>query len=235
MTKHQLSRGLTIALCVSVFPLSAAAVTTTSASTATKLTNLKTKGAAEVDRRLSNLAGASERITAAKRLSDTDKAALTKQIQDEVTGLTALKAKLAAETAIAGARADVASVVTDYRVYALMLPKARLVAATDAADVAITNLKDLSAKLTTRLSAAKSNGKDTVALETKVAEINAALSEAAAKTDGLATKLLAIQPSDYNTSHTVLTGYRQSLNEAVVSINKAKAAAQQVIAGLKSL
>ncbi|HEY6736722.1 MAG TPA: hypothetical protein VI322_03320 [Candidatus Saccharimonadia bacterium] len=243
MTRQALSRSITIAVCLSVLPLSAAAVATPtptptptpSAATSQRLTNLKTKGAAEIDRRLTNLTAAFEKLAKARKISAADKGALAKQIQDESTGLTSLKTKLANETTLAGARADVASIVTDYRVYVLMLPKTRLVAATDAAAVSVSNLNDLAAKLTSHISAAKSNNKDVSALETKLDDMKAKTADAGDKIDGLVAKLLAVQPSDYNTSHAVLGTYRQILAAVVTDITAARADAKSIIDGLKQL
>lgn len=236
MKRAYLGRGLMIALCLSAVPLSVAAVTTAPVVTQNiHITNLKTKGAAEIDRRLTNLSAASAQLDTAQKLSADNKAALAKQIQDEVTGLTALKTKLAADTTLATARADVASIVTDYRVYVLMLPKTRLITAADRLTVAQDNLAVLQSQLASRVNAAKSNGKDVSALQAELSDMQTNISDATAQLTGLTDKLLAVQPSDYNTSHAALSTYRQAEAAALKAVQTARADAQKIADGLKAL
>ncbi|MDB5178247.1 MAG: hypothetical protein JWN01_190 [Patescibacteria group bacterium] len=200
-----------------------------------RIVNLQTKGSAEIDRRVANLNAALAKLSAGTKLSAANKAALAKQIQDELTGLAGLKAKLAADTTLATARADVASIVTDYRVYVLMLPKARLVATDDRFGVAEDRLNTLATKLQAAITARKAKGKDVTALQTSLDDMKAKIASAQSKTTGLADKLLALSPSDYNANHASLIAYRDALKGSQAGLKTARDDAQSIITALKNL
>jgi hypothetical protein len=197
------------------------------ATSAQKLAALQSKGTVEIDRRLSNLTAATAKLAASTKLTAADKAALTKQVQDEISGLTTLKAKLAAETAIAGARVDVVSIVSDYRVYVLLLPKTRLVASSDRFAVAEDKLTALHDKL-----GAKVPSTDAASLA-KLTDMQKQTAAAKSISDSLVPKLLAMAPTDYNANHAVLVQYRASLKTAQADLVTARDDAKAVIATLK--
>jgi hypothetical protein len=217
------------------------AVTSTHSPTPTpsadRLANLKSKGTTEIDRRLANLNAALTKLTASTKLSATDKATLTKQVQAEITGLTALKAKLAADTDLATARADVASIVADYRVYVLMLPKVRMVASADRFAVAEQKLTVLHDKLKAKVDPEVDNSASTsnaTALTAKLDDMAAKIADAKAKSASMVTQLLALQPTDYNANHAVLVGYRASLKTAQTDLKAARDDAKFVADALKA-
>lgn len=196
------------------------------------LATLKTRGDAEIARRLKNLNDASSKIAGLTTLTASDKSALTTQVQNEISGLTALKAKLDADTTLSAGRTDVQSIVTEYRVYLLMLPKVHLVAATDHLSNALNNLSLLSGNLQTAITAQKDKGKDVTAMQTSLTDMQAKTSAAGSILSGLADKLLALTPSDYNTNHTVLMQYRASLGTAQADLKAARADAASIIKAL---
>src|SRR5882762_7716058 len=95
-----ISRATLVAVLFTAIPLSSAtgvASTVTpapSANQATRLTNLKTRGTAEIDRRLTNLNAAITKLNGSTKLAQNDKNVLVTQVTDEVTALTTLRAKL---------------------------------------------------------------------------------------------------------------------------------------------
>src|SRR5439155_10089617 len=92
---------------------------------------LKARGDFEIDRRLRTLADLTRRVHDATHLTAADRDALTTQLAAETSGLTALKAKIDADTDLATLRADLRDIVTQYRVYLLMDPKVHLVIGAD--------------------------------------------------------------------------------------------------------
>jgi hypothetical protein len=214
-----LSAGTVVAIASSPTPVAATA--------AQKLAALQSKGTAEIDRRLSNLTAATAKLAASTKLTAADKTALTTQVQDEITGLTALKAKLAAETAIAGARADVVSIVADYRVYVLVLPKTRLVASADRFAAAEDNLTSLYTKLKGKVPATDA------ASTAKLADMQSHIAAAQTISGSLASKLLALQPTGYNANHAVLMQYRATLKTAQADLVAARDDAKAVRGTLK--
>ncbi len=237
MKTRTLSRNLLAAALFAAIPLSAAAISTGPALTAAQtkaLTNLKTRGAAEIDRRVTNLTAANAKLASSAKLTPADKTALSGQVNDELTALTQLRAKLTADTDLATARTDVQSIVTDYRVYVLMLPKARLVAAVDRLIVTQGDLTSLSARLKTKIDAAKAAGKDTTAMQASLTDLDAKVAASKAITDGMVASLLAIKPADYNANHAALTTYRQSLGTAQSDLKGARADVASIVNTLQA-
>jgi len=242
MKRRILARTMLAALLFAAIPISAVdgvAATTPAPSSlsaqaqTTRLHNLQTRGTAEIDRRVSNLNSALAKLGASTKLKTADKSALTQQVQTEVASLTALENKLVADTDLATARTDVQSIVTDYRVYVLMLPKVRLVASTDRFDVVEDKLATLNDTLQTKVNAAKSAGKDVTALQSSLDDMKAKTADATSKTSTLVAQLLALQPTDYNANHAVLLTYRTSLTAALADVKAARDDAKSVIDGLK--
>jgi len=196
------------------------------------LATLKTRGDAEITRRLTNLNDAATKISGLTTLTAADKSALTTQVQNEISGLNALKTKLDADTTLATARTDVQSIVTEYRVYLLMLPKVRLVAADDRLTTASNNLVTLKGKLQTAVNNSKITGAGLTAMQASLTDMQAKLDAAQTALSGVGTKLLALTPSDYNTNHTVLMQYRTDLVNAQTDLKAARADAATIVAAL---
>jgi hypothetical protein len=213
----------------------AQAAQATQATQAQHLANLKTKGAAEIDRRIASLAAASEKLAASTKLAAADKTALLKTVTDENTGLSALKDHLASDTTLETARADVASIVLDYRVYALLLPKVRMVSTVDRLEVVEAKLTDITAKLETNLAAAQVDAKTRTDLEASLAKIKSSLAAAKEKTGPLGDKILALTPTDYNADHAAVLGYRATLASARDDIRTASSEAKALNLTLKKL
>jgi hypothetical protein len=240
MNTRVLIRAAIAAALIAAMPVTALAVVsspsaTPNAAQAQRLANLKSKGTTEIDRRVSNLNAALEKLSASAKLSAADKDALTQQIQTELTSLKALKTKLAGETDIAAARADVQSIVTDYRVYALMLPKTRMTASADRFAVAEDKLTALHDKLKTKVDAQNSSPASGISADqVKLTDMAAKIADAKAKSSSMVAQLLALQPTDYNANHTVLVSYRASLKTAQEDLKAARDDAKAVIDNLKA-
>ena len=175
-------------------------------------------------------------ITAAKaitKLSDAERAALADQLQDQVNGLTTLNAKIQGDPDPATVRADASHIVTDYRVYALTIPKARGMVA---ADIEL-NAADRFGRLADRLAAAAdqsaAKGRDTTAAQTDLAALRARLTAVTGSVTLLPAALLALEPSGYPANHPVLEQGRGTLRTGRAGLADAAGLARQVIADLK--
>lgn len=205
----------------------------TTAANQTKLNDLKTRGSAEITRRLATLDKMSAVINGSSKLSSADKTSLISQVNSEISGLTALKTKLNADTDLTTALADVQSIYSEYRVYALLVPKIYLL---NTSDNELTNddkLTTLAGKLQTRITAAQTAGKDVTSLQSSLSDMNAKISAAQGLANAVNSKVEPLQPSDYNTDKTILSGQRDQLQTAhqdnVAAYNDAKT----IVAGLK--
>jgi chromosome segregation ATPase len=202
---------------------------------ATRLATLKTKGDTEIARRLTNLNATLGKVSGLTSLSAADKQALTAQIQKEIGGLTTLKTKLDGETTLDAARTDVQSVITDYRVYVLVMPVARLVEAIDRLTEVEAKLTTLQAKIQGATDKDQTAGKDVAAIQKNITDMQSQINTAQTATTGLTAKLLALQPADYNTDHTVLSQYRTTVGTAVAAVKTARNDAKSAVDALNAL
>ncbi len=236
----------TLGLTLASMPLAALAAPTlptptptpkpvSSAQQSAVLNRLKTKGAFEIDRRLTALQNVQNKTEVSTKLAAAEKEALTKQLKDEIAGLTALKTKLNSETALTSARTDIQSIWLEYRVYALLAPKARLIVVADRLAVTGEKLRVIMDKLEAKVKGAKAQGKEVADLEVELANMKTKLITAEAAYRDMVGKVINLQPGDYVNSHRILTDYRDSLKVARSDFASAQQSAKEMITGLNSL
>jgi hypothetical protein len=215
--------------------------TSTSASTSTTTTqqqhlaNIISRGNAEINRRLTTLNTLNSKISAAVHLTSSDKSYLTTEVNTEISGLTSLESTLDAETTITAARTDVQNIFNEYRVYALVAPKVVLVKTADDQQTVEANLTTLAQKLQTHINTASANGKNVTSLQNTLTNMNTETQNAQAISSSIEAKVLTLQPSDYNSDHTILSGDLGQLKTAHGDNQAAYSDAKTIVAGLKSL
>lgn len=230
------------ALSLSVIPVSALAQTkaassssgTTSADQA-KVTLVINRGNSEIGRRLSTLNTLSGKVSSATKLSSADQASLSSEISTEVNGLDSLKTKLDADTTLSDARTDAQTIISGYRVYALIVPKVNLVKTADDQQVAEGKLSALATKLQARITTAQTAGKNVTSLQSDLTSLNSKVSAAQAISSNIESTVVNLQPSDYNSNHSVLSGDRNQLKTAQSDIQGALSTATTIITNLKNL
>lgn len=208
---------------------------TTSANEQTRLQNIISKGDQEIARRLASLATLTTKINAATRLTASDKTTLTNEVNDTISGLNTLKTKLDSETTIAAARADAQDIYTEYRVYALVAPKIGLVKVADDQQVVEQKLSTLIQKLQSRITSAQSNGKDVTALQNALNDMTTKVNAAQSVSNSIESKVISLQPTDYNSDHAILSGDSAQLKTAHADNEASYQDAKQIVAGLKAL
>jgi len=112
------------------------------------------------------------RLESDKKLSSSDKASLTTDVNTIISSLNALKTKIDADTDVPTALADTKSIITTFRIFAIYEPKIRLLITIDNLMTLSTNLSNLSQRVQTFLNTLKSQGKDTTAAQAALADIN---------------------------------------------------------------
>jgi hypothetical protein len=80
-------------------------------------------GDARIDERLAALNVLIGRVNAHPYLTASQKSALVSDANTNISGLNTLKSKLDAETSVSAARADVQSIYTQFRIFAVVLPR----------------------------------------------------------------------------------------------------------------
>ncbi|MDO8621479.1 MAG: hypothetical protein Q7R31_04355 [Candidatus Levybacteria bacterium] len=105
-----------------------------------QIIRLKQQGDKMVTQRIASLNILIARINNDKRLTSDEKTALSSDVQNAISGLTALKTKIDADTTVGDLKADIKQIATNYKVYEVLEPKMRIL-------VVIDNLQDISNRL----------------------------------------------------------------------------------------
>lgn len=111
------------------------------------LESLKARGDKLLTDRINNLRKILTRVQNDKRLQPSDKSALMGDINTTISNLTALQAKIDADTVITTTRSDVASIITNYRIYEIYEPKTLLLLVVDNLQTTDATLMSLSQKI----------------------------------------------------------------------------------------
>jgi hypothetical protein len=225
--------GIALGTPLAANALSSTATTSTSAST--RLPVIISKGDQEITRRLTTLNTLTAKINAATKLSASDKITLTNEVTTTISGLTTLKAQLDSETTLTGAKTDVANIYSEYRVYALVAPKIGLIKVADDQQVVETKLTALAQKLQTRITADQQAGKDVTSLQSQLSDMNAKISASQSISASIEANVIGLQPTDYNSNHSVLSGDSAQLKTAHSDNTAAYADAKSIVSALKSL
>lgn len=202
------------------------------------LDTLKQTCEAAIDRRVSSLGDLQGKVSSSTYLTASDKTILLGEISAEHDGLAALRVKIAADPDRATLVADCKSIVEHYRVYLLMIPKAHLMIASDAATVIGQKLTDLATKLQADIDRATSAGKDTADAQRDLNNLKAAISAgtgAAGPVDGLLNFTLPLNPSEYPADQQNVKTARADMGTTHTDFVQAGKDARQVVADLKAL
>ena len=214
-------------------------LTTTSAlkeqNQETRISNLKTRANTEIDKRVSSLNELVTKINANKKLSSTQKSSFVSDIQNEIDALKTLKTKINADTDPDMLKTDVKSIVDSYRVYALYMPKIRILEGADIINVNVTNFNNLATKLNERITKAKTEGKKVTDLETIYTELTTKVTDATLQSTNAYNLVINLTPSGYPGNKTQLEQARTDIKNASTDLKTARADAKKIIDGLKLL
>jgi hypothetical protein len=180
-----------------------------------------------VDRRLDRLDRANERIRGARHLTDAHQTMLTDQLTATAASLTRLRGKIASESGDA-LKEDCRSVAGDHRVYVLVLPRARLVAAGDAELAAVGKFVDVARKLEAAIDKAADAGRDMTEARADLASMRAYVDSARHGASGIAGSILDLTPADWNADHTVLDPARKAAIDARLDLRSAHRLANEI-------
>jgi hypothetical protein len=188
-----------------------------------------------VARRLTALGSAKADLGATPSVAPADRATLDAQIDAERTGLTSLKATFDADTTLAKVRSDCRKVVSDYRVYELLIPKLELVRAAGRVQAAAGTLHHLAGLLQARVDTAKARGKDVTSAQGYVTDLGLKADAATKAVAGIPTAVLPLDAAGYPGNRPVLVAARAPVDSAHGALTGAIAAAGSAIAALKAL
>lgn len=166
-------------------------------------------------------------LAARTHVTDGHRGTLSATYSADASGLTSVDATVQADTTCGQAVTDGRTVVTDYRVYLLLVPQTHLVAAADTGTWAAGQLAAAEPKAQAAI--------DALTDPTTKAAAQAALDDMKAQLDGVTTSLsgvadgmLALKPADIPAQLATIDGYRAKVATAHADLAKALADAKQV-------
>ncbi|MDO8523754.1 MAG: hypothetical protein Q7R74_00825 [bacterium] len=183
---------------------------------ATFITRAKAKGDQEIDRRIENLNDLLTRVQGMRALADADKTAIQAAISNQVSMLIALKGKIDADTDAATLRTDVQSVTSSYRIYALIIPQIRIIAAADRIVTISNQMHQFSGKLQARIGEAQAAGFDMTAALAALADYNAKVADAGAQAQAAVSEIATLSPD--NGDQASMTANMNALKDARAKI-----------------
>jgi hypothetical protein len=231
MSKHGVRFGAMAMTTTALLGVGVVAATTASAATPATpatLSGVQAKAAAAISTRVDDLNAAIAKVNGAKSLGS-DAATLSAYLQNDIAPLQALGQKIAADQTLAEAQADFATIFTNYRVLALVLPAAHL--AGDADAITTTTLPALTADAAKAASELTATNQAT--LQPLITDLNTQISTASSDTSGLANTVLGDAPSAWNANHALLSANRSSISAARHAVSQARSDLRQIRAALK--
>jgi len=214
---------------------SAAVATTTKDKKTPDLSKIIARADQEIVRRVQALATVATRIQDMKKISDTDKTAYASEIQNEQDDLSNLKAKIDTDTDVTVLRADVKSITSSYRIFALVIPQMHILAAADRIATVFDSLISIGTKLQTRIST-----NTTTELTKLMNDYNVKLADAKAKADLAKSGVLSLKPDNgdangMKANASALKAARENLKTAEKDIKDARKDAEDIMKRLKEM
>jgi hypothetical protein len=223
-----------------IIPLSSAAhalAVSNPSSTANQslLKSAISAGDGEISRRLTTLNSLATGINSAQHLSSSDKSSLSSEVSTETAGLNTIQTKLNAETTVSEAVADDTDVITEYRVYVLVVPKVYIVIAADNQQSVEAALTKAASGFQAVLTNAQNAGKNVSSLQPLLSDLNSRVTAANSISSNMESSVVSLQPSDYNSDHTLLVGDYNTLQTAQSDNQAALNDANQLLSGVQNL
>lgn len=195
---------------------------------------LRSRGEAEIDRRVTALNKLLTKVTTVKRLTDAQKSTFTSGIQGQITTLTNLKAKIDADTDIATLRTDIQLIVKSYRIFAVYMPQVEIMVHADRLLALVDQMNQISTKLQARIDAAKAAGHDTASMQSLMTDRTSKLADATTQANNAINTVMPLTPDGYPGNRSALMSARSMLQTARRDLVAAEKDASEVRRTLKS-
>jgi hypothetical protein len=193
----------------------------------------RTRCLAAIDGRLPALSANKSALAANQQVTAEHRQALNADLDDTSARLETLRTKIAADTDLAALRQDCRSIFGDNRVYALVLPRTRMVVAADVADAAAGKLDQVAGKLDAAIAKAGGAGTDVTQATADLAAMRAKIDSGRSAAESVPGAVLGLTPADWNANHQVLQPARQSLQSARSDLRAARDLALKIRNELK--
>jgi len=130
----------------------------------------------ETDQRIQNLNDAVARVGLTKKIPNAERNSLISSANNEINQLNALKSRIDAEVSPSMAELDYKSITGSYRIYALVLPQIRIMAASDKVMIIVDSMTAMSAKIKSRMSSI--TGADLLSINQILSDFTAKINDA---------------------------------------------------------
>lgn len=189
---------------------------------------MKARTLQELTRRINALNKVLGKISGLKRLTADQKSTLTSQVNTEITALTNLKTKIEGDTDIATLETDKKSIINEYRVFALFIPKIHILAVADS----ILNIVD---NVTNNwLPKLKERAIGVAGADAILADMETNLNDAKTQAQGAIDAVMPLTPSGYPGNKETLKSARDMLVKARQDLAKVRHDVGQ-LGGMKGL
>ena len=190
---------------------------------------IKAKAATDITDRVTSLNAAIGKVDAAKGLGASE-ATLASYLGTDIAPLQQLDQTIQGDSTVQQASHYFGTIFSDYRVYRLVLPAARIAADADhATTAAIPNLTADAAKAQARVTPANQ-----ATVQPLINDLNGQITTATNATDGLAATVLAFTPAQWDADNALLDGSRSSDRAATGALQKGRADVKQIVQDLRS-
>jgi hypothetical protein len=162
----------------------------------------------------------STKVSAAKHISVSEKSSIQATISGEVSSLQGLQARIDADTVGADLKTDAESITKDFRIYMLVIPQGRIVAASDRVDTIVGLMQQFAPKLQARITAAQTAGKNVTVAQNAYADMIAKVADAQTQANAAVSSTASLQPDQGNAS--VEASNKTSLKAAEAKLKTAE-------------
>ncbi len=160
---------------------------------AAKIAKIIKRSDASINARISSLNKFSARLAKYKHLTDAQRASLSASVQSSIDSMNTLKAKIDADTDLVTAKTDYVSIYKNYRIFEVVLPSERTIASTDKALATVNIYQTTLGTLQTRITTAKTAGKNVTAVQASLDDATAKLADAQTQGQALITAVTSLK------------------------------------------
>jgi hypothetical protein len=186
------------------------------------LKNLIKTGDRLINQRVNSLNSLKKKIDGNSKLTASQKASLDTEIASQITALQTLKSKIDADTDLITAKADVKSIYTDFRIYAVELPKLKMTLTADLEQNYLDMLNTTTfPNVQTAINNARAAGQNVTARQTALDNAKTIAATVQPQITSVLSSLSTLKPSDYpTTSKSVLTSVQTTLKQIHTEFKK---------------
>ena len=208
-------------------------------SSSTISTSLKSEADNKIDARINALNNLKSRIDDTKKMGSDGKAVLDATITASINDMTALKAKIDADTDQATYKEDVKSLTKDYRIYLLVMPQGRIMAAADRITNIASLMTALSTQLQAKISTGQAAGKDATSVNASLSDYNSKVADANVQAQAAINEISSLKPDGgdktiFQSNQTVLKDARTKIHAGMADLKTARQDAANIVKILRS-